>query len=171
MALPGKLKQFNIFVDGASMIGVASEVTLPKLTHKTIAYRGGGMLAPVKVDLGLDDGALDMDITVGGLSADLLARMYEDTADAMQLRFVGAYQNETSPGYTTCEIQTRGRFTEVDFGTAKVGEDTNHKYTLNNTYVKITVGTTTVLEVDALNLVLNVNGVDRSADLRRALGM
>lgn len=171
MALAGKLKQFNIFVDGKSMIGVASEVTLPKLTHKLVAYRGGGMLAPVNVDLGFDDTALDMEITMGGLTVALLSRMYEDTADAMQLRFTGAFQDETTAGYTTCEIQTRGRFTEMDLGNAKVGEDTSHKYTLKNTYVKITVGTTVVLEVDALNMVLFVGGVDKAAALRKALGI
>lgn len=171
MGLPLKLKQYNIYVDGTSMIGVAQEVTLPKLTHKTVSYRAGGMLAPVSVDLGLDDGALDMDVTVGGLVVSLLSRMYEDTADAMQLRFSGAFQDETSAGYTTCEIQTRGRFTEVDFGTAKVGEDTTHKYTLKNTYVKITVGSATILEVDAINLTMNVGGVDKTAALRAAIGM
>ncbi|RTO96154.1 phage major tail tube protein, partial [Enterobacter hormaechei] len=108
MALPGKFKQFNIFIDGKSMIGVASEVTLPKLTHKTVAYRGGGMLAAVDVDLGFDDGALDMEVTVGGLVVDMLGKMYQDTADGMQLRFTGAFQNETTAGYSTCEVQTRG---------------------------------------------------------------
>jgi P2 family phage contractile tail tube protein len=171
MALPGKFKQFNIFIDGKSMIGVASEVTLPKLTHKTVAYRGGGMLAAVDVDLGFDDGALDMEVTVGGLVVDMLGKMYQDTADGMQLRFTGAFQNETTAGYSTCEVQTRGRFMDMDLGSVKVGEDTSHKYTLKNTYVKITIDGTVVLEVDALNMVLKVNGVDKSAALRKALGI
>ena len=171
MALPSKLKNFNIFVDGKSMIGVASEVTPPKLTHKIVDYRGGGMLASVGVDLGFDDSALDMEITVGGLSLELLKKMYVPTADGMQLRFTGAYQDETSTGYTTCEIQTRGRFTGTDLGTAKVGEDTSHKYTLKNTYVKITVGMQVILEVDALNMILVVDGIDRGAELRKAMGL
>lgn len=69
------------------MIGVAQEATLPKLTLKTVSYRAGGMLAPVSVDLELDDGALDMEVTVSGMVMSLLSRMYEDTADSMQLRF------------------------------------------------------------------------------------
>ncbi|AZP49575.1 phage major tail tube protein [Rahnella aquatilis] len=171
MALPGKLKQFNIFVDGVSMIGVAEELTLPKFTRKTQTYRGGGMLASVDVDLGFDDGALDMDITVGGISVELLGKMGMDTADGMQLRFAGAYQDDSTAGIVTCEIQVRGRFTETDWGTAKVGDDTSHKYTLKNTYCKITVNDAVVLEVDALNFIHVVNGVDKAAAMRKALGL
>jgi P2 family phage contractile tail tube protein len=171
MALPAKLKNFNIFVDGTSMIGVAQELTLPKLTQKLIAYRGGGMMASVNVELGFDDGALDMDISVGGLVVDLLKQMGTITADGMQLRFVGAYQDDSDASYKSCTIQTRGRFTEVDWGTAKVGEDTTHKYMLKNTYVKITVDDETVFEVDALNMIWVVGGVDKMADLRKAMGL
>ncbi len=171
MALPAKLKNFNIYVDGGSMVGVAQEMTLPKLTQKLIAYRGGGMMASVNVELGFDDGALDMDMSVGGLVVNLLKKMGTMTADGMQLRFVGAYQDDSTAVYKTCTIQTRGRFTEVDWGTAKVGEDTTHKYTLKNTYVKITVDGEVVLEVDALNMIWVVGGEDKMAALRKAMGM
>ncbi|MFZ4219691.1 phage major tail tube protein [Enterobacter ludwigii] len=171
MALPAKLKNFNIYVDGTSMVGVAQELTLPKLTQKLVAYRGGGMIAAVNVELGFDDGALDMDMSVGGLVVDLLKKMGIMTADGMQLRFVGAYQDDSDAMYKSCTIQTRGRFTEVDWGTAKVGEDTTHKYMLKNTYVKITVDAEVVLEVDALNMVWVVGGEDKMAALRKAMGM
>ncbi|WP_085445790.1 phage major tail tube protein [Escherichia coli] len=171
MGLPAKLKNFNIFIDGESMIGVAQEVTLPKLTQKMVAYRGGGMLASVDIVLGLDDGALDMDITVGGLMPALLKKLAVSTADGMQLRFQGAYQDDTDGGYRACMIQTRGRFTEVDWGNAKVGEDSSHKYTLKNTYVRISVDETVLYEVDALNMKWVVGGEDKSAALRKAMGL
>lgn len=171
MALPAKLKQFVIFVDGTSMIGIAEEITLPKLTRKTQAWRGGGMLAAVDVDLGFEDGALDMEITVGGISTFLLGKMGTETADGMQLRFAGAYQDDSTAGIVPCEIQVRGRFTETDWGNAKVGDDTSHKYTLKNTYCKISVNGAEVLEVDALNFIHKVNGVDKAAAMRQALGL
>ncbi|MXF04478.1 phage major tail tube protein [Escherichia coli] len=171
MGLPAKLKNFNIFVDGRSMIGTAQELTLPKLTQKLIAYRGGGMMAAVNVAMGLDDNALDMDITVGGLEPALLEKLAVSTADGMQLRFQGAFQDDSDAHYTTCVIQTRGRFTEVDWGNAKVGEDTTHKYTLKNTYVKITVDEKNLYEVDALNMIWVVGGVDKTAEMRKALGL
>ncbi|EYU14657.1 phage tail tube protein FII [Photorhabdus aegyptia] len=55
MALPRKLKYLNLFNDGNNYIGVVEEMTLPKLSRKLEAYRGGGMNGTASVDLGLDD--------------------------------------------------------------------------------------------------------------------
>ena len=52
MALPSKLKNFNLFNDGHSYMGQVDEVVLPKLTAKMEEWRGGGMDAPV--DIGMD---------------------------------------------------------------------------------------------------------------------
>ena len=67
MALPRKLKYLNMFNDGLSYMGVVESVTLPKLTRKLEKYRGGGMPGSVSVDLGLDDDALALEWTIGGL--------------------------------------------------------------------------------------------------------
>ena len=67
MALPRKLKYLNMFNDGLSYMGVVESVTLPKLTRKLEKYRGGGMPGAVSIDLGLDDDALSLEWTLGGL--------------------------------------------------------------------------------------------------------
>lgn len=72
MALPKKLKYFNMFFDGDNYFGMVPEITPAKLTKKTEDYQAGGMPGSVAVDLGFDAGALDMDITLGGLDAGLL---------------------------------------------------------------------------------------------------
>ncbi|MCE1888222.1 phage major tail tube protein, partial [Enterobacter hormaechei] len=60
MALPRKLKFLNLFNDGNSYQGIVEEITLPKLSRKLETYRGGGMNGSATVDLGLDEGALDV---------------------------------------------------------------------------------------------------------------
>ena len=60
MALPSKLKNMNYFNEGNSYLGQIKTVTLPKLTRKTEDYRGGGMNATVKVDLGFGDDGLPL---------------------------------------------------------------------------------------------------------------
>ncbi|MBI6358056.1 phage major tail tube protein, partial [Proteus mirabilis] len=52
MALPRKLKNFNLFMNGVNYVGVAEELTLPKITRKLEAYRGGGMNGSVQIDMG-----------------------------------------------------------------------------------------------------------------------
>ncbi|EFI1440520.1 phage tail protein, partial [Escherichia coli] len=66
MAMPRKLKYMNVFLNGYSYQGVATSVTLPKLTRKLENYRGAGMNGSAPVDLGLDDDALSMEWSLGG---------------------------------------------------------------------------------------------------------
>ncbi|WP_019604530.1 phage major tail tube protein [Teredinibacter turnerae] len=52
MALPHKLKDFNLFGNGDSWQGKIAELALPKLTRKYEEYRGGGIDGAVEIDLG-----------------------------------------------------------------------------------------------------------------------
>lgn len=88
MALPRKLKYLNMFNDGLSYMGVVESVTLPKLTRKLENYRGGGMNGAAPIDLGLDDDALTVEWSVGGLpDVALWAQYAAPGADAVPLRF------------------------------------------------------------------------------------
>lgn len=42
MSLPSKLKNLNLFNDGASYLGQVVEVKLPTLTRKMEEFRAGG---------------------------------------------------------------------------------------------------------------------------------
>jgi hypothetical protein len=77
-------------VDGVNHIGKVPSVTLPKVTRKTEDYQGGGMLGSVAVDLGLDSGALDASMIVGGVVEELILK-YGGDIDEMRLRFVGEF--------------------------------------------------------------------------------
>ncbi len=48
------LKNMALFVDGRGYAGNVEELTLPKLTMKTEEFRGGGMDAPIEVEMGME---------------------------------------------------------------------------------------------------------------------
>ncbi|BGI52444.1 MAG: hypothetical protein HamCj_07970 [Candidatus Hamiltonella defensa (Ceratovacuna japonica)] len=48
------LKNMNLYIDGKGYAGVIEEITLPKLTLKSEEFRGGGMDAPIKIDMGME---------------------------------------------------------------------------------------------------------------------
>ena len=171
MALPKKLKYFNMFFDGDNYFGMVPEITPAKLTRKTEDYQAGGMPGSVAVDLGFDAGALDMDITLGGMDAGLLKKWGIATADGMQTRYAGSYQDDSTGEAVPVEIQTRRRFTEMDPGTSKTGDDTSHKYTLKNTYYKLTINGEEIIEVDVLNMIYKVGGVDMMEKHRANIGL
>ena len=168
MALPSKLKNMNIFINGDSYFGEASEVTPPKLTRQTEEWRGAGMDMPIKIDMGME--AMECEITIGGIATRIDRLFGAVEHDSEGLRIMGAYQDDDSGLVTACEIVVRGRIEEIDRGSMKPGDDTEHKYKVACSYYREIVDNQTIVEVDAVNGVFRVNGVDRYADIRSAIG-
>ena len=169
MGLPRKLKNFALFVDGENYMGEVPEVTLPTLTRQMDDYRGGGMNMPVKLDFGME--AMEAEIKAAGWFGGLLATWGTPRADGAMLRFAGALQSDDSEGVDALEVVMRGRISEIDPGSAKAGEGTELKYKFALSYYKLTINGETLIEIDVVNMVETVNGTDRLAEVRAALGV
>jgi P2 family phage contractile tail tube protein len=169
MALPRTLKNMNLFNDGQSYLGVVTEVTLPKLSRKMEEYRAGGMNGPVQVDLGHE--ALEMEWTVSGLDPTVLTQYAHPQHNGVALRFAGAYQRDDTAAMEAVEIVIRGRHQTLDFGTAKPGELTECKVTTALSYYKLTLAGKEIIEIDVMNTIEKVNGIDRLAEMRQAIGL
>ena len=167
MALPKKLKDMRTFVDGNRYAGEVPEVTLPKLAIKTEAYRGGGMLGEVDIDMGLEK--LEAEIKAGGLLKDLFRGFGATTHDAVLIRFAGAYQSE-SGGVEAAEATMRGRIAEIDPGSAKPGSDTEHTFKYTLTYYRLDIDGQNEIEIDVVGGTYIVGGVDRRAEINALLG-
>lgn len=168
MALPRKLKNFNMFIDGNTFAGVASEVVLPKLTRKTEEFRAGGMNGPVQIDQGMN--GLEMEITLG-MDTQIYRGFGDPSISGRQLRWTGAYQRDDTGEVLAVEVSARGRWTEIDPGTAKAGDDAPTKVKGALTYYKLTVAGQVEAEIDLLNFVETIGGEDRLADQRKAIGV
>ncbi|WP_421211448.1 phage major tail tube protein [Aeromonas enteropelogenes] len=171
MALPSKLKHLNLFLDGGNWIGVAEDYTPAKLSQKFEAYRGGGMVGAANIHMGLDDGALDTSFTFGGLEADLLKHMGLAKIDGVALRFAGSVQRDDTGEVVAVEIVQRGRFKELDRGTLKTGDNSQSKISMVNTYYKETMNGVVLCEIDLINMIWVVDGVDLMAEHRQAIGL
>lgn len=168
MGMPSKLKNMNLFLDGRTHIGIVAEVTIPKIALKTEDWRGGGMLGPIMIDQGLDK--IEAEFTMGGLVASAVSQFGATRNDAVLLRFAGAFQDDGSGRVQAVEMVCRGRYTELDFGNQKPGDDTQHKYKMACSYYKLSVDGLLWFEIDLLNAVFIVYGIDRYAEIRAALG-
>ncbi|MDB5725472.1 MAG: Phage major tail tube protein [Novosphingobium sp.] len=168
MGLPAKLKNFNMFSDGNSWLGLVAELSLPKLSMAMEKWRGGGMLAEVDIAMGLE--ALEMEIKLGGLVVQVLRQFGASGLAAVLLRFVGAYQDDLTGGVTAAELVVRGRHSEIDPGNAKAGDNTEWTVKSSLVYLKWTVAGRVEIEVDVINNIFIVDGVDRMAEIRLALG-
>lgn len=167
MSLPKKLKNFLVFNDGQSYVGEVSEISLPKIAAKMEDYRGGGMLGEVPIDMGLEK--LEMEHTYGGMVVGVLRQMGLVRHDGALLRFTGAYQDDQSGGVTAAELVVRGRHQEIDPGNAKPGADTEWKVKSVLSFLKWSIAGRVEVEIDLVNCVYIVGGVDRMAEIRAAL--
>ena len=172
MALPRKLKRLNVFLNGDNWVGVAEDFTPAKLSRKFEAYRGGGMGGAVNIDMGLDDGALDVSFTFGGYGEELLRCMGEPKAEGTSIRFAGSLQRDDTGEVVAAEIVCRGRFKELDRGTLKSGDNTQAKVSMVCTYYKEIVNGQVIHEIDIINMIeIGPDGVDRMAEHRKAIGL
>lgn len=169
MGLPRKLKDMALFYGAVGYTGQVASVTLPKLTRKMESWRGAGMDSPVKIDMGGDD--LDMEWTGGGPLKEVLGDFASRQLDSVLMRFAGAYQADDTGETVAIEVYVRGRHEEIEMGEQKTGEGGEFKVKTALSYYRLEWNGEVLIEIDPLNRVLTVNGVDLLADTRAALGI
>jgi P2 family phage contractile tail tube protein len=169
MGLPRVLKDMMLFNESLDYIAEVSSVTLPTLTRKMEEWRGGGMGGPISLDLGME--ALELKSTFGGPMRDVLRQWGVTTVDGNYLRFAGAYQQDDTSDIDSVEIIVRGRHKEIEFGDQKVGELGEFGVTSALAYYKLVWNGRTEIEIDFLAGIEIVDGVDRRASIRSALGL
>ncbi len=169
MALPHKLKAFNLYGNGYDWRGKIPEVTPPELKRKMEGYRPGDMDGEVKIDLGQEP--IELKWKAGGLLEDILPDYAHTNHDGVQLRFMGSYESDEGQAAIAVEIVVRGRHEAIAMGDAKGGDNNMWEITTACSYYKLTVAGSEEIEIDLPGNILRVHGVDRLAERRKALGM
>jgi uncharacterized protein len=169
MALPKKLKDFNLFGNGNNWQGQIPTLTLPELARQTEEYRGGGMDGTVELDMGQQ--VITFQWTAAGMIAELFNNYGTSIHDAELLRFAGSYESDETGEITPVEIVVRGRHKTIAMGDAEAGGNNQIQTTTSCTYYKLTVAGTEIIEIDVPGMVFRVRGQDRLAERRRALGL
>ena len=168
MNIPRKLKDFVVHGEGESFIGEAKSFTRPPLEMEGEDWRGGGMMAPVKLFTGLQ--ALEVEHTYGGEIPALNRSFARHALDGSQLSFTGAYQHGVDGKYDHVEITVRGRTYAVDPGSDEAGGETEVTYKTTCVYYRQERNGEVEYEIDLINKVFLVYGEDRMAEEREILG-
>ena len=169
MGMPSKLKNFALFADGSSYHGEVTEVVPPKLTRKLEEFRAGGMRTPVKVDMGTE--AMELEVTSGGWMKELIKQWGAKGVGGVPLRFAGALQRDDTDEWSKVEIFMRGRWEEIDMGSAKAGDDTEFKAKASLSYYRLEWDGEVLIEIDTTGLIENVGGTDLMQTVREILGI
>lgn len=162
------LKNLNLYIDGRGHAGQIDEYSPPDLTLMTEDYRAGGMDAPVAIEMGMEP--LEASFI-------LIAR------DRAAITTFGVRQGESVPVTVRGALESfdgtikpvvhrlRGLITSLQPGTWAAGQKPALTFTIRPVYYQETIDGVVTHEIDLENMVRIVDGVDRLAETRTALGL
>ncbi len=168
--LPYTLKAFNLYVDGRGFAGRVEEVTPPKMSVKGDDHLSGGMIAPLEMDMGLEK--LEISGTMTEHNWFILKAFGIFNAKNTLFTLKGGLGDDSSPSAVIpVEMICRGSIKEIDQGTFKQNEKSQQKWTAALRYYRQLVNGEEVHEVDIMNMIRKIDGVDQVEALRNAIGL
>ena len=162
------LKNMTLFVDGRGFAGNIEELNLPKLALKTEEFRGGGMDAPVEVEMGMEK--LECDFTLTRFDREVLKLFGLAPGKLTPFTARGVVVGEEGVQIPVV-VNLQGIVREIDWGSWKPGEKATLKLSVALRYYKLTHGGRVIHEIDVPNMVRRIDGVDQLAATRNALGL
>ncbi len=158
------LKNFTLSVDGHGQAGRLEEYSPPEFAKITEDFRAGGMDIAVPVELGMEP--MEVTFKLFDYNKTLLTR-FKDKSIPLVARG-GAEDSAT--GEVIAVTQTmRGMITKIGSGTWKPNDRAILEITAKLTAFKEEHDGEVVIEIDAENMIRNIDGQDVLAGVREAL--
>jgi P2 family phage contractile tail tube protein len=167
MAVFSVLKNFNVFVDGRSQAGKCT-VTMPNLQARLASYSAGGI-----------DGDLNMEMGFQVIQYSFVMREYDPNVFSIfgygntankAFTFRGAQEN-TLGQVVPIILETRGWISGIDHGSWDPCSITDVTFTVDAQYLRFDINGRTSYEIDIINMIRIIDGVDVLQQQRQALGI
>ncbi|MGE4169150.1 MAG: phage major tail tube protein [Candidatus Margulisiibacteriota bacterium] len=162
------LKNFHLMIDGRGYAGQVEEYTPPVLNLQVEDFRGGGMDSPVSVTMGMEK--LETSFSLVSYDQYVLALWGVQQGKEIPMTVKGALESYdgTVKGVTH---SMRGKIRSMDSGTWQAGQKPSLKITMDLNYYKLEHSGQVIHEVDVINMVRTINGIDVLAETRGVLGL
>lgn len=165
--IPTKLTDYNLYNEGEVLVGMDAELKLPSLEAVTSEISGAGVAGTMEDPTPGYFGSLETEIKFRTISEEssrlAIPKAHTLTARAAQTRHDPASGVNTQEGV---KVVMRGVTKSYDLGTFKQGESTETTVKLELSYLKITRGSTVVVELDKFNHIFVVEGTDYMKEIR-----
>lgn len=167
MKIPEKVSQFNMYEDGKKLVGLSGEITLPSLESLTETISGAGIAGEYETTSIGQFGSLSMEIPINRLYDKNFSLMSPGQKHLVLRASVSAYDSSIGTSVEEgLKVTIRGNPKGLDLGKIAVGKPTESKNTLEIMYIKIELGGKVLLELDKINFIFILNGVDVLAQIR-----
>lgn len=162
------LKNLNLFVDGRGYAGQIDEYNAPDLTLSTEDYRAGGMDAPIAIEMGQEP--LETSFALIAYDSDVLRQW--GVAQGASLPFIVRGALESFDGTVKPVVhRMRGKITSLSRGVWAPGQKPALTVTMRLVYYQEVHDGEVTHEIDVENMIRIVDGVDRLAAQRAAIGL
>lgn len=162
------ISNFNAYTGGNVLIGVTGEFTMPSLTAMTSTVSGPGVLGEYDTPVPGHFSEIEQVVPFRVLYGDAFDLMTVGEVTDLTLR--GAMQGADGQGnisQTQIRIVMRGRCKKLEGGKMKAGNSMDASVTLSLVYLLIEVDGSPKVELDKLNAVYKIGGVDQLAEIKR----
>lgn len=159
---------FTLFQEAEGKFGMIESLTLPEINQEGEDFTGGGLIGTRTFALIL--GKLEMSFTSNSYERSMLKRGANAPGTQHQWKVMGSLivpGEEEKP----FKVLVTGSLQEIKRGELTPGKKTTTDFTIRDiTYYQELVAGLELFEIDLLNQVLRVDGVDQMATRRRNLG-
>jgi len=164
--IPEKINEYNVYLDGVKMIGVASSHTLPEVNMQTSTVSGMGVNGEIDSPTLGQFESMEQEVKFNTLYSSAVDML--NPLNAVNLTFRAAQQVYDKTGgyaFKGLRIVEQGRVKKFKPGKLKRAEGMEATVTLELTYILVEVDGTVMLEIDKLNQKYIVNGQDMLAGI------
>lgn len=169
--IPDKLIAYRAYKDGKDLLGIA-DVQLPDIESLTESIKGAGIAGEVEIPVLGHIGAMTMTVNWRTITGDLVA-LSAPIAHALDFRASQQKYDSATGTLKTSAVKhvVRAIPKKITPGKMETGASTESGNEFSVLYYKMLVDGNVAIEVDPLNYIYIVNGVDYLADVRKDLGL
>lgn len=168
--IPEKVVNYNVYDDTEKLVGLSGEVALPNLEAMTETVSGAGMLGEYESANPGHFGSMTIDLTFRTLydkSFTLLKNEGRPIVLRAAQQSYDVANGKTS--YRGLKITIKGPSKGLNLGNLTVGAPTETVNTFEVLYIKIEENGKVLLELDKLNFVYILGGVDMMKDIKKLI--
>jgi uncharacterized protein len=165
-----KLTNANIYVNGNSLLGRASEIEVPNVEFIMAEHQALGMVGKTEFFSGIE--VLECTVKWNSFYADVYRRT-SNPLQALNMQVRGNLQSFGSSGLqqeVAAVVSMTATPKNIPGGNFKQHENVELETLFTVTYMKIEIGGETLTEIDFLANIFKVNGVDLLATYRTNIG-
>jgi len=166
-----KVTNANIYVGGVSYMGRAEEVSLPDVQAKMADHKALGMVGELELPAGLQK--MSMKIKWNSIYPDVMKQTH-NVFQAIDLQIytnVETYEGGSRSGQAKCVVYVTAIPKKSGGLVFKAQDNVEREDEFNVTAYKMEIDDEEIIDIDIMNNIWRVNGVDQLAQYRANLGL